>query len=277
VPTEAPVKMTINDLMGVVVGIVKDTGDIPSAEIEATIVAENAEIEPVQVQRAIVKADRAGLITRQNQDSGWQITAKGEDAEKQFSVKRVPYLLVPYAFPRTYLVTYKLVSASLGCLTEPGGVGQSRLLRNPETGEIVLLGAWLRKAFEKAFDRLDTIVQTPIGLRMIPNQAIWQHITVFRSTLPKETKVVIRPRRPTNTRGMPIGEIIHEALPEGTVFTVKVSFPGSHISDQMARDLIDMAGEVGFSAAGSGKGGLWGVSEVISVEVVNGNGKRAAA
>jgi hypothetical protein len=70
----------------------------------------------------------------------------------------------------------------------------------------------------------------------------------------------IRTRRPINEKGQAVGVCLHEALPAGSTAVWIVSWPTSHWTDINALALLDAAGRVGFSPAGSGRmGGNRGV------------------
>lgn len=255
------------DLIPYVVQAVSDNGEMNSEEIVRQVQEDEPEASEQAILRAITRLDRQGMLTRSNQGSGWQVTANGRSALETITSKQIASFVAPYDKFESVVAEYELISPSLGCVTGPGGAGKS-LWPRLEDGSIVLLGGCVRAALAKAMDRSSSIVAHDLnGKPKKTPDAAWNHVVVHPTILPANTKLVERVRRPVNNRGMAIGEIVHEALPEGTLLRIEGEFPLSHFPEPMLVRMFKLAGSVGISPAGSGKGGTWGVARLRTLIV----------
>lgn len=295
---------TLKDIELSVISFVVDNGEMTTPEIIDSVASTVEGAEPEQIQRMITKLDRAGTLTRQNNETGWQITANGRNALEGLRGKMEKRFVAPYKDYATVHCLFQLLTPSLGCVTEPGGVGISRFLRINEEyryverevsqtrrgkttkakiterevtspGQIIFLGGYILGALQRAAYRSDSTVGVDEqGIRTILPDVAWKHVTVRPIVFPADQSLVKSVRRPTNTSGMAIGEIVHESLPAGTVLPITAVFPLSHFSEHYLVNLFATLEAVGISAAGTGKGGMWGIGSVLSLTV---NGKELRA
>lgn len=280
-----------------VISAIADNGELAEAEIVALVQENEEEAEETAIRRMIVKLDRDGKITRANTDSGFQITATGTSALDGLRAKMEARYIAPYTDWGQVEAVYHFISPTLGPLTDPGGVGISRFPRIGEVveyvsktatrkvgrgtktepvtervvkspGQPVMYGGWILTALQKAADKTEaTVTIDRAGIRRVLPDAAWSRVSIKRIMLPLDQQIVKAVRRPTNIRGQAIGEIVHEALPSGTTITIRGSFPLSHFSEQYIVAVLSTLEDVGISAAGTGKGGIWGVGYFSSVKI----------
>ncbi len=247
-----------------ILNAVADAGEISQAEL-VTLLADR--MDEREIAKSLTRNDRQGLVVWQAASESWQITSRGRDAMKDIAAKAVAPLIMPYSSFTIVEATYFLITPSLGCLTPPGGKEKAVWYRLPDKA-ILFPGACLRAAFMKGMQRIDaTRLDLTTGmLRAVP-MASWDHVNFKTIRLPGDTVLETCVRRPVNTKGEAIGELLHEGLPIGTTFTVEASFPLSHFLLPIIKTLCQMAGDVGFSPAGSGRGGRWGVAELVRLVI----------
>lgn len=278
---------------------VADGGELKDDEIVLAVQSEDDEADDKDIRRMITKLDRAGTITRQNSESGYQITATGRSALDGLRSRMEARYLAPYKDWAPVVAEWTFTTPTLGCFTDPGGVGISRFPRVGETfemrertvsetrrgkrvdvvanerhiispGQVALLGGWILTAMQKAAKKGDpTVTIDAAGVRRVLPDVAWFRVRVSTILMPPDQQIIKASRRPTNIRGQAIGEIVHEALPAGTRIAIRAHFPLSHFSETYLVNLFDQLQDVGISSAGTGKGGIWGVGLVTSL-LVNG-------
>jgi hypothetical protein len=279
---------------------VADGGELKDDEIILAVQEQDDEAEESAIRKMITKLDRAGTITRQNSDSGYQITATGRSALDGLRSKMEARYIAPYSTWAPVEAVWTFLTPTLGCFTDPGGVGISRFPRVGETfemrertiertgrggkritevanerhiitpGRVALLGGWILTAFQKAAKKGDpTVTIDAAGVRRVLPDVAWHRVRVGTILMPVDQVLIRASRRPTNIRGQAIGEIVHEALPGGTQITIRANFPLSHFSEGYLINLFEQVQDVGISSAGTGKGGIWGVG-VVSSLLING-------
>jgi hypothetical protein len=252
-----------------IITVVNDNGELPTDEIITTVRALDGfdEIEAKAIDRQIIKLDRDGKLTRQNQTAGWQLTANGRGALDGLRAKMEQRFIAPYTGWRPVEAVLTLLSPSLGPITDPGGQGIGRFPRLDD-GRIIVYGGWIRAAMMKAADKGDsTIIIDGAGARRTLPDVAWSRVSVKPCIIPSTITLGRSVRRPTNTRGQSVGEIIHESLPIGTTLRIRASFPSSHFSQMYLVRLFGQLEDMGISAAGAGKGGIWGIGEISSVKI----------
>ncbi|HEY5990818.1 MAG TPA: hypothetical protein VIV12_31140, partial [Streptosporangiaceae bacterium] len=114
---------------------VADGGELRDDEIILAVQADDDEADEATIRRMITKLDRAGTITRQNSESGYQITATGRSALDGLRSKMEARYLAPYKDWAPVEAVYTFLTPTLGPVTDPGGVGISRFFRVGETFE----------------------------------------------------------------------------------------------------------------------------------------------
>lgn len=265
--SDKPAVLKPAELTHAVIGVVSENGELQTDEIVRLVQEDEPEAGDQAIRRAITRLDRSGMLTRSNSDAPWQVTASGRNTMDAINSKRIAAFIAPYGRFTSVHAEYLLISPSLGAITEAAGKGKSHFERLDD-GRIVLLGGCIRAAMQKALQRMDTIVSQDLNgaPKKIPDAA-WERVTVYHTYLPADTRLVERIRRPVNKQGMAIGEIVHEALPTGAVLRVEAEFPLSHFPEPILKRLFRLTGAVGISPAGSGKGGLWGVAELLSLRI----------
>lgn len=258
------VAFTTGDAAGLIFAALLENGELNDAELIQWVQAEDGTADDRTVERAIVRLDRNGTITQSSK--GWQLTGKGQDAAKQIENKRAAPFIAPYSNQASVVAEYELETPCLGPVTEPGSKGTEAFLLRLADDRIIIPGACIRAAMEKAVARIDQVVYRDLNNnpKVLPRSA-WEHVQVASIRLPANTRIMKAERRPTNVQGQAVGVIIHEALPPGTKLTVRAELPLSHFPEPMIRRLFQALAEVGISPAGSGKGGRWGVAELQSL------------
>ncbi len=276
-----------------IITVVNDNGELPTPEIVSTVRELDGfdEIEPKAIERQVIKLDRDGKLTRANAEAGWQLTANGRGALDGLRAKMEARYVAPYAgwVPVDAIVT--LLSPSLGPITDPGNQGVARfprlgeeveekvipgkgrdperverIVKNP--GQVMMYGGWIRAAMNKAAGKGDaTVLIDGAGARRTLPDVAWSHVNVKTIIFPEGQRMTRSVRRPTNARGQSVGEIIHESLPAGTILRIRGSFPSSHFSEMYLVRLFGQVEDTGISAAGTGKGGIWGVCAVSSLKI----------
>lgn len=285
---------SVNDKIALaIITVVNDNGQLTSDEIVSTVRELDGfdEIEPKAINNQVVKLDRDGKLTRANAESGWQLTANGRGALDGLRAKMEARYIAPYSAWVPVDVTVMLLSPSLGPITEPGNQGIARFPRlgeeytekvtpakgrDPEKierivtnpGQVMMYGGWIRAAMNKAAGKGDaTVLVDGAGARRTLPDVAWSHVNIKSIIFPADQKMTRSVRRPTNARGQSVGEIIHESLPAGTVLHIRGSFPSSHFSEMYLVRLMSQVEDTGISAAGTGKGGIWGVCAVSSLKI----------
>lgn len=255
------------DIAHAVLAVVANHGELDTEEVIREMTTVEPEVEAKVVEQAIKMLDRRGHLTRSNQLAGWQVTGTGRDAMQQLSAKQIAPFVAPYANYQEVTAEFELLSPSLGPKTGPGGAGKSLFPRLPD-GRVILLGGWIRAALAKAVDRMEPVIAHDLaGKPKALPKAAWDHVLVRPVILPADVPMVESIRRPVNERGQAIGEIIHEGLAPGVVLRVRARLPLSHFPEPYLRALFAMMGDVGISPAGSGKGGIWGVAELLNLTI----------
>lgn len=262
-----------------IITTVQDSGELMTPEIVEAVAglydtddATETRKLTVAIERQVIALDRDGKLTRRNAESGWQITATGRGALDGLRARMEARFVAPYTNYAPVVATLEFITPTLGCITEPGEQGIAffpRLktkMRDPadrsrliEPGGPMLLGGWIRTALMKAADTGDATVNVDkAGVRRTLPDVAWSHVSISPIVFDADTPIGKSVRRPTNTRGMAVGEIIHESINEQTV-RLCMTYPTSHFSDSYLVKLFGQVEATGISAAGMGKGGNWGL------------------
>lgn len=270
-----------------IITTVNDNGELLPAEIVENVaslfVSEDdapAETQKTRrnIERMIIKLDRDGKLTRQNAESGFQLTANGKSSIDGLRAKMESRYIAPYAQFSTVRAYVELVTSTLGHKTGPGNEGISlfpRLMTRTrfdgkliQPGGPIILGGSIRTAWIKAANKGDaTVTIDRAGARRTLPDVAWSRVGVQSVFLPADQEIIREVRRPVNDQGKPVGEIIHEAVPAGTKFPIIATFPLSHFSESYLIRLFEQIERTGVSAVGMGKGGMWGLMNVLSLKV----------
>lgn len=118
-----------------ILGLIAEHGELNDDEILTLVQENDDEATDDAIKKMVVKLDRSGKITRQNNERGYQVTANGRDALDGLRKKMEARHIAPYSAWVPVVCQFRLMSPTLGHVTDPGNVGISRFPRIGEEAE----------------------------------------------------------------------------------------------------------------------------------------------